>query len=137
MGALRGGRGRAMKLRIRTKFLAFPGICVLFAVLFSVAGLEIVRSQSRLLERTEKDLAKINRLTVLSDQLSRTHAAIYDLLVEAGQGRGDQGRDEHRVPVVDAGRVVGKDDDGPPHPHAVDGDELRLHRSLVLNVPGQ
>ncbi len=63
-----------MKLRIRTKFLAFPGICVLFAVLLSVAGMEIVRSQARLLERTDKDLAKTNRLTMLSDQLSAMDA---------------------------------------------------------------
>ena len=120
-----------MKLRIRTKFLAFPGICVLFAVLFSVAGLEIVRSQSRLLERTEKDLDKINRLTVLSDQLSRTHAAIYDLLVEAGQGLGEERTYELGQPLIDAVRIVRTDVEGLPTAHALDADELRLHVILV------
>lgn len=52
-----------MKVRLRTKFLAFPAICTVFAALLVLAGMDIVRSHTRLLERSEKDLAKTERLT--------------------------------------------------------------------------
>ena len=120
-----------MKVRLRTKFLAFPAICTVFAALLVLAGMDIVRSHTRLLERSEKDLAKTERLTVLFDQLSRTHVAIYDLLSEAGQGLGEERVYELGQPLLDAIRRTLKSVEDLPAAHAFGPDELRLHVMLA------
>jgi signal transduction histidine kinase/CheY-like chemotaxis protein len=117
--------------RIRTKFLAFPAICALFAALLSLAGLDIVRSHTRLLERSEKDLLKTERLTVLYDELSRTHARIYDLLAEAGQGLGEERVYDTGQPLLDTIRAGLKSVEGLPGAYAFGPDELRLHGILI------
>jgi signal transduction histidine kinase len=121
-----------MTLRIRTKFLAFPAICALFAALLSLAGLDIVRSHTRLLERfSERDLAKTQRLTVLFDEMSRTHAAIYDLLSEAEQGLGEERVYELGQPLLDTVRDTLRSAEELPRSYALSPNEQRLHRVLL------
>src|SRR2546425_4953948 len=123
-----------MTVRIRTKFLAFPAICVFFAALLSLAGLDIVRSNARLLERSERDLLKTQRLTVLFDQLSRNHGAIYDVLADAGQGLEEERVYELGQPLLDNVRGLLKNVDDLPAAHAFGTDELRLHAILVQTL---
>ena len=95
--------------RIRTKFLAFPAICIVVTVVLSLVGLDIVRSQTQLLERlSANDLTKSQNLTLLFDQVSRSHAAVYDLLVEAERGLEEQGVSERGRPLLDSIRSAGK-----------------------------
>ncbi|MBI3636434.1 MAG: response regulator [Candidatus Rokubacteria bacterium] len=90
--------------RIRTKFLIFPVICVVFAALLTFTALDILRSHTRLLERlSEKDLVKATQLSILFDGLSRNHTGIYNLMSDVEQG----GMSEPRVndlgrPLLDA-----------------------------------
>jgi phospho-acceptor domain-containing protein len=120
-----------MTIRIRTKFLAFPAICVLFAALLTLVGMDIVRSHARLLELSEKDLAKNNRLAVLFDQLSRTHGGIHDLLGDAEQGLGADRVDEVGRPLLAAARDVLSSAQGLPSLYAFSPKETRLHAVLI------
>ena len=124
-----------MRVPIRTKFLVFPAICVAFAVLLSLTGLDILRSQRRLLEQlSEKDLHKGHQLTALFDELSRTHAAIYDLLSDADQGLTEEQIYDRGQPLLDTVRELSEKLEGLPAAYALGPDETLPHTVLVAEL---
>jgi signal transduction histidine kinase/DNA-binding response OmpR family regulator len=128
-------RIQAMRIPIRTKFLIFPAIGVAFAVLLSLAGLDILRSHTGLLERfSARDLAKTQQVTTLFDELSRTHAAIFDLLAEADQGLTEERIYENGRPLLDAVRSVVKRVEGLPGTFALGPEEALRHGVLVAEL---
>jgi signal transduction histidine kinase/DNA-binding response OmpR family regulator len=121
-----------MKMQLRTKLLVFPAVCAVFALLLCLAARDIVGSQTRLLERlTDKDLAKVNELVSVFDRLSRTHAAVYELLSDADQGM-DEGRIyEQGTPLLDALGDVVQDVEKARAAFLLSASEAKLAAALV------
>ncbi len=126
-----------MTTRIRTKFLAFPAICTVFMVLLAFTAVDIVRSNTRLLDRfSRENLAKNHQLTVQFDQLSRTHAAIYDLLSDADKGLKEVLVYERSQPLLEAVNSVLKDVEGLGRRFPLSRDEAYLHTILLGELRG-
>src|SRR3972149_2393963 len=120
---------------IRTKFLVFPAICVAFAVLVSLAGRDIRRSQRRLLEQlSEKDLPRSHHLTALFEELSRTHAAVYDLLSDAAQGLTEEQIYDRGQPLLDTVRDLSEKVERLPAAFTLGPDETVPHTVLVAEL---
>jgi signal transduction histidine kinase/CheY-like chemotaxis protein len=126
-----------MTTRIRTKFLAFPAICTVFMALLAFTAVDIVRSNTRLLDRfSRENLAKNHQLTVQFDQLSRTHAAIYDLLSDADKGLKEAIVYERSQPLLEAVSGVLKDVEGLGRSFPLSRDEAYLHTILLGELRG-
>lgn len=124
-----------MTTRIRTKFLAFPAILAVIAALLSWAAVDMLASHARLLERLSgQDLAKTQRIGALFDQLSRNHAAIYDLLADAEQGVEEGRIYELGQPMLDRIRGVLREVQALDEAFPASPTEMRLQADLLSDL---
>jgi signal transduction histidine kinase/CheY-like chemotaxis protein len=120
--------------RLRTKLLAFPAIFLVVSVVLFIAALTLLGSESRLLEAFSRDLGQNAKSTVLFDQLSRNHTAIYNLLNDAQEGLEEGTVYEQGQPLLDNVREVLKAIEGLPGTNQLGREESRLHAALVGEV---
>jgi signal transduction histidine kinase len=120
-----------MTLRLRTKLLAFPAILVVVAIVMAVTVLSSLRLGTDLLEKfAHEDLIQNAATTILLDELSRNHTAIYDLLASADQGR-DEGRMHERgPPLLDNVQQMFAKVEALSTTFPLDAEELRLQAAL-------
>ncbi len=116
-----------MTLRLRTKVLVFPAICAVVAGLLALATVGSVRSYVEVLERlSERDLAKSQELMLQFDRLSRSHAALFDLLSDADQGLDEGAIYDRGQPILDVLRAALKDMRRVRTAYVLDAEEARL-----------
>ena len=116
-----------MTLRLRTKVLVFPAICAVAAGLLALATVGSVRSYMGVLERlSARDLAKSQELMLQFDRLSRSHAALFDLLSDADQGLDEGAIYDRGQPILDVLRAALKDMRRVRTAYALDAEEARL-----------
>jgi signal transduction histidine kinase/DNA-binding response OmpR family regulator len=114
-------------LRLRTKVLVFPAICAVAAGLLALATVGSVRSYMGVLERlSARDLAKSQELMLQFDRLSRSHAALFDLLSDADQGLDEGAIYDRGQPILDVLRAALKDMRRVRTAYALDAEEARL-----------
>ena len=124
-----------MVFRLRTKLLAFPAILLLISLVLSFTALTALRSESRLLEEfSRNDLAQNAKSTILFDQLSRNHTAIYNLLTDAQEGIEEGTIYEQGQPLLDTVRQVVKEIEGLDTTYSFGAEESRLLAALVTDV---
>jgi signal transduction histidine kinase/DNA-binding response OmpR family regulator len=116
-----------MTLRLRTKVLVFPAICAVAAGLLALATVGSVQSYMGVLERlSARDLAKSQELVLQFDRLSRSHAALFDLLSDADQGLDEGAIYDRGQPLLDVLRAALKDMRRVRTAYALDAEEARL-----------
>ena len=123
-----------MGLRLQTKFLAFPAIFLVVSVLLTLAALAVLKSESRLREEFSQDLARNAKRTVLFDQLTRNHTAIYNLLTDAQDGLEEGTVYEQALPLLDSVREVLKGIEDLGTTSRLGSEESRRHAALVAEV---
>ena len=123
-----------MGYRLRTKFLAFPAIFLVVSLVLSFAALTVLRSESRLREEFSRDLTQNAKSTILFDQLSRNHTAIYNLLTDAQDGLEEGTVYEQALPLLDSVRHVLKEIEELGTAFRLGPEESRLHATLVTEV---
>jgi signal transduction histidine kinase/DNA-binding response OmpR family regulator len=120
--------------RLRTKFLAFPALFLVVSLVLSFAALTVLRSESRLHDEFSRALTQNAKSTILFDQLSRNHTAIYNLLNDAQDGLEEGTVYEQALPLLDTVRHVLEEIEGLGTAFRLGPEESRLHATLVTDV---